>query len=480
MDIQTVWELGATGKNVRIAIVDDGLKTDDTDLLIGTNSLTSPSPHIDFLGMDLDPAPSASAAKNHGTSVAGIAAAIGQNNLKIVGAAYDAALTGVRLIGEPVTFNDIALALMHNIEQPFITHIYNNSWGIATHNGDLFSANGIIESAIEAGTELGRFQRGAIYIFSAGNDALNEGNANYSTLTNSRYTIAVAATNYDGGESISSEPGANVLVSAPSSSIGGTSSSAPLVSGIVALMLEANPLLHWRDVQRVLAVTAEKNNTNDDDWLQNGAGYWVNHKYGFGTIDAEAAFTTALSWTNLEMELHSSSEFSPNLSIPDSGGGSVTVSMPMFNLPITDTETVLIAIDSNHTYWGDLDMKLISPDGTVSQLTEVHNSSGQQLLGGFTFSSVRHLGEDPSGTWELVVEDGESADTGLITSVYLDIFGTFSAEEKFYDGYQADDNDGDNDKLSGEVGDDVHLRRNGSDMNCGGDGADSIFCGHEL
>jgi uncharacterized protein YdiU (UPF0061 family) len=55
-------------------------------------------------------------------------------------------------------------------------------------------------------------------------------------------------------------------------SFGGTSSAAPLVSGVVALMLEANPDLTWRDVQHVLVNSARRNDPSDADWRQNGSG----------------------------------------------------------------------------------------------------------------------------------------------------------------------------------------------------------------
>ena len=42
------------------------------------------------------------------------------------------------------------------------------------------------------------------------------------------------------------------------SSFAGTSAAAPIVSGIVALMLEANSDLGWRDVQTILAYSARQ------------------------------------------------------------------------------------------------------------------------------------------------------------------------------------------------------------------------------
>ena len=68
-------------------------------------------------------------------------------------------------------------------------------------------------------------------------------------------------------------------------------------------MLEANPNLTWRDVRHILVETSAKNNPTDSDWTVNGAGYEVNHKYGFGSIDAEAAVNAAKTWDTVAPEV---------------------------------------------------------------------------------------------------------------------------------------------------------------------------------
>ncbi|WP_152986643.1 S8 family serine peptidase, partial [Pseudovibrio sp. POLY-S9] len=54
----------------------------------------------------------------------------------------------------------------------------------------------------------------------------------------------------------------------------GTSFAAPIVSGVVALMLEANPLLGWRDVQEILALSAKQVDDPSTEWSTNGASTW--------------------------------------------------------------------------------------------------------------------------------------------------------------------------------------------------------------
>ncbi len=62
-----------------------------------------------------------------------------------------------------------------------------------------------------------------------------------------------------------------------------------MAAGIVALMLEANPKLSWLDVQYILVESCVRTELDDPDWKQNGAGRWVNHKFGFGLIDTTRA-----------------------------------------------------------------------------------------------------------------------------------------------------------------------------------------------
>ena len=83
----------------------------------------------------------------------------------------------------------------------------------------------------------------------------------------------------------------------------GTSFAAPTVSGIAALMLEANPNLGWRDVQDILAYSALPNFKDVDNSLNtaknsNGGGLLFNSSDGFGHVDAHGAVRLAETWDN--------------------------------------------------------------------------------------------------------------------------------------------------------------------------------------
>lgn len=52
----------------------------------------------------------------------------------------------------------------------------------------------------------------------------------------------------------------------------GTSASAPLAAGIIALALEANTELTWRDMQHIVIATARPKGLKAADWSVNGVG----------------------------------------------------------------------------------------------------------------------------------------------------------------------------------------------------------------
>ena len=249
---------------------------------------------------------------------------------------------------------------------------------------------------MQNGVRNGRGGLGNIFVFAAGNDRpLN--NVNYNADANSRYTIAVAAIDYTDNLAFYSTPGASVLVSGYSNNsfdtgitttdvmgeagynpegdytndFGGTSSAAPLVSGVVALMLNANPNLTWRDVQHILVETSVQNDLTDSSWTVNGSGNKVSYKYGYGAVDANAAVAAAQTWATVEPEVvFSSEEINVDTAIPDNTGESITSTIGITeNIQI---ESVEIVFDATHTQCGDLEVTLTSPDGTESIFAETH------------------------------------------------------------------------------------------------------------
>jgi len=445
INIVPVWNNNIMGTGVVIGIVDDGLQHTHPDL--SPNYV--PDASWDFNSGDADPSPSAG--DGHGTSAGGVAAAR-DNTTCGVGSAFRAGLSGLRLIAAPSTDADEASALTYQYNT---NDIFSNSWGPFDDGARLEGPGTLTLAALQDGVTNGRGGLGNVYIWAAGNGLENNDNVNYDGYANSRFTIAVGAVDHDGVQSYYSEPGAAMLVTAPSSGdgvgvtstdllgadghdpgdctsdFGGTSSATPLVSGVIALMLEANPNLTWRDVQHILVETAVQNDPGDSDWTTNGAGLLINHKYGFGRIDAAAAVNTASSWANVEPAVSvDSGVINVNQSIPDNDPTGVTSTFVVSdNITLEHVEVIF---EATHTYRGDLEIVLTSPSGTQSILAEQHFEDFNNDYSNWQFMTVRNWGESSQGTWSLKIADRADLDTGTFNSWRLILHGTTGSPVDVY------------------------------------------------
>ncbi len=443
-NVSSVWDT-YKGSGVWILIVDDSLQETHPDLQPNVNSTIA----WDYRDGDSNPAPVGSDA--HGTAVAGIAAARGNNNLGVAGAAFEATISGVRLIGGPLADSTIAAAINHSNS---VVHISNNSWGpSATQSA--FQTTPVIDAALASATA-GRNGLGKIILFAAGNGGPNS-NVNLNNIANSIYTIAVAALNDQGQRASYSTPGAALVVAAPSGRdssrpqgsttadvtgnggynpgpgevadtdytqlFNGTSSATPLVSGVVALVLQANPNLGWRDVQEILIRSAKQINPSDIGWALNGAGYHFHHDFGAGMIDAQAAVTMAQTWSNLGTQTTALSALSGlAMPIPDGDPNGITVQFTISSTSLR-AEHVTLNLDVQHQFKGDLEIILTSPTGMQSRLV----NGGRGDLGSYSnyrFMSTRHWGERAAGTWTLRIADVDPIAAGTLTGARLTVYGS--------------------------------------------------------
>ncbi len=218
-----------------------------------------------------------------------------------------------------------------------------------------------------------------------------------------------------------------------------------MVSGVVALMLEANPNLGYRDVQMILAYSARQTDTNNPGWAINGAKNWnggglhVSHDYGFGLVDALAAVRLAETWTlqsTTANEQSLSATSTPDLPIPNLSAVSDSIQLSG-GLQI---EQVEVALDLSHTWIEDLTVTLTSPTGTQSVLVSQPGKSGfsddrfelPESDIKFTLSSVHHWGEVAEGTWTLTVTDGQEFDVGTLNSWTLTLYGSTLSDDSVY------------------------------------------------
>ncbi|MBU26328.1 MAG: hypothetical protein CMD99_09925 [Gammaproteobacteria bacterium] len=435
VNITSVWD-NYLGSGITIGIVDDGLELTHPDLLNNVNTAIDRNWNS---GSEENSSP-VSALDTHGTACAGVASALGNNSIGVTGAAPEANLVGLRLIADSFTPVDTAEALAWRNDA---IDIKSNSWG--NFDSGLFHLlDPLVADALEEGTRNGRNGLGVIYVWAGGNGREDGDYSNYEGYNNAPETISVGAINYKRSQSYYSESGANILVCAPSDSrigepsitttttvgdgsytneFGGTSSATPLVAGIVALMLEANPQLGWRDVQEILIRSAERININTDPgWSTNGAGFSFHHGYGAGMVDASAAVALSEGWPNLDTQ-QTVTVTSENLelAIPDNNTDGVTRSLTV-NRSDLRVEHSILTVDIDHQYCGDLVITLTSPSGTVSRFSEVHDDDTDDIK--FSFLSVHHWGESADGEWIVKVSDESSGDAGKINSLSMELKGT--------------------------------------------------------
>jgi subtilisin-like proprotein convertase family protein len=479
INVESVWNYPSTsssnstrGRGVVIGIVDDGLQWSHPDLR--PNVL--PDLQYDWNGKDNDPNPLLY--HSHGTQCGGVAAARGNNRIGVSGVAPDSGLAGMRLIADDFTDLDVAEAMTWKVNE---IKVLSNSWGYRAFAKDddgffagwylLRQIGAMTEAALKYAVDFGRGGKGTIITFSAGNDDelyLDKGNGtiakeksgarmDFSPLKSSIYTIAVGAVDSLGSKANYSQIGSSLLISAPSlgappslgimttdnkgnygsnpgfgqydfpssgdvtKNFNGTSAACPVVSGVVALMLEKNSDLGWRDVQEILIRSAKKVDLADTDWIDNGAGYHFNHKYGAGLVDAAAAVNLASTWNNLGPQKSQSFSTTVPLSIAPGATVNRTFSANEDDLRL---EHVTLRLTIESIKKGDLTIKLTSPDGTESVFCEPHSDNINNFTN-WKFMTVRNWGEMSNGDWTLSITN-HGATSGNLTDAELVVYGTES------------------------------------------------------
>ena len=543
-------ELGFTGANIRVNVIDTGMEMQHPDLL--ANIVADGS--YDYVDDDNDPSNYSTTGGDHGTSVAGLIAA-DDNGAGITGVAPDALLQAFNYLRSSQTTSDYLLA--HGGDTKLDdTAIFNKSLGVAVSYDyrvnstrlealSCFTSGGATDhESPENCSEALRSGLGAIYVKAAGNDfsatatdelclsfGLSCRDANMDAEHAYPYQVVVGALNASGTKSSYSNAGSALWLTAPAGEYGwdydfmeselnkyghtlpydasnpiwypamlttdqvgcergnttyrydfetsgvppigvtqfheddtlnpdcdyastfnGTSAATPVVSGVIALMLEANANLSWRDVKHILAASSDvidasiaevsipvllcSTDCSDgqytasdslefvarDSWQTNAAGYDFHNWYGFGAANAGAAVAMAESYASQLgqwQKLSVSQNF--NQDIPDATGSALQVSI---NQPDDITvEAVQLDLQIAHSYLGNLSVVLVSPSGTRSVLLTPFGLYDDDVDFDANLLSNAFYGEAGAGDWQLQIYDLMQADTGSLVSVTLNVYG---------------------------------------------------------
>ena len=459
--IEAVWE-DYRGQSIKVGIWDDGVQKDHPDLANNYNALS----HVTINGT-LNNGQPLTSTDGHGTAVAGLIGAVG-NTIGLTGIAYESQLTGIRIFGGADDINSNWSRYLQTLDNLIEFDITNHSYG----GSPLFYADSDVQKFANASVN-GRGGLGTLNVKSAGNSNID---GNGDALDASRHTVTVAATASNGQIASYSTYGAHILISAPAASVttdlmglgngydglsdynytnqfGGTSASGPVTAGVIALMLDANDRLGWRDVQNILAYTANGagslytgTTTNENfSWKWNAAENWngggmhYSEDYGYGIVNAFGAVRMAEVWsilydgsplTSANEVMVTTGNVAVNLQISDLQTLSYTLNVSQ-NISL---EHLDLTINLNHTYFTDLRIRLTSPSGTTYTLYNGSsgNASTADIGINYSFGVDGLRGEKSQGTWTLSIQDAFLSDTGTLNSINFTGYGSLESVNDVY------------------------------------------------
>lgn len=432
-NVWPAWQSSVTGQGVIIGIADDGVETNHPDLAPNYSAAHS----WDFYRNIQDPNPVYSY-DEHGTAVAGLAAARGGNGIGVTGAAPMATWAGLRLDFDlSPNSNYVDVILFKSSGADTSIKIKNHSYGPFNPFISVF------EPESTALTTSG--SAGTIHVFASGNDrSFRNEDANKSIPQNNPFALNIGSMGSNGSFANYSNFGANLAAVAPSSSsagfgvtttdrvgalgyggfpdpdytaaFGGTSAAAPIAAGVFALVKQVQPNLNSRFLKHLLARTSRKIDpsdatpASDGGWKTNAAGFSFNQNYGWGLLDADALTREAVEYSGVTtLQTFDTGTVTVNLPIPDNNpAGAVHTFSVSASAPL---EEVIVRLTATHGYRGDLEAYITSPSGTVGRLFRRHlGDSGSDLA--WTFVSHTFWGENPQGTWQIRVVDTDATVVG--------------------------------------------------------------------
>ena len=443
MNVQPAWVMGVSGKGVVVSVLDDGLEHTHPDIQANYD----PNASFDYNSEDTDPSPRLDYlnTNKHGTRCAGEIAAV-KNNLCITGVAFNASIGGIRMLDGSVTDLVEGSSLGY---RPQHIDLYSSSWGPEDDGRTVDGPGSLAKKSFEDGANRGRSGLGSIFVWASGNGGIHD-SCNCDGYALSIYTISVSSVSQSNDSPWYSEHCSSTLTSTYSSGQAsqpkvvttdirnqctkdhtGTSASAPMAAGILALALEVNPHLTWRDVQH-LVVLSSKSSGLVGSWSKNGIGYSVSPEFGFGVLDAYTLVNRARKWITVG-EQHSCVE-QPDRNQPTSLRGYKTIQITTTTDGCHRTQVnylehvqVILSLSVNTGSRGKIEILLKSPAGTKSTLLKSRiYDSVTQGFDNWPFMSIHFWGESPLGEWQLSITSLDHT-TATVHSVEFVFYGTKDA-----------------------------------------------------
>lgn len=470
---RSLWD-DYTGAGVKVFVIDDGFDYLHEDLAANYDTV------FDYDWFNNDGDPFGLNNNSHGTAVMGIIGAVGNNGIGVTGVAYGATMVGYQTAAfiNDGWLQDIRDAI--SSAQANGADVVNISQGIANDSNSEFGFgyNALrfteIDNSIDLAVSAGRGGLGTNIVKSAGNSRSANYDVNADPWTNNTQQIVVAAVDQNGFVSSYSSFGTANLVSGfgtpgqvvttdrtgaagynatnYTSTFNGTSSAAPMVAGVVTLMVDANAGLGWRDVQDILAYSARHVGSVVDDMTTagseltpwhfnqadnwNGGGLHYSNDYGYGLVDAHAAVRLAETWTVMapaqtsanQVSTHEDAIAGPPVVIP---GGSTGTSFTLNEEQAIIVERLTLELDFATTWLGDMQIYLTSPGGVEHVM--IRNQAGSADYDGrYVFESQAFRGESSLGDWTVRIVDTVAADVLTVRDIDLMTYGRAATNNDRY------------------------------------------------
>lgn len=461
MNITSAWVQGYTGKGVSVTFLDDGLEHDHPDIIQNYD----PEASFDFNDNDPDPMPryDVTNENKHGTRCAGEVAATGNNSICSIGIAYNAGIGGIRMLDGPIYDSIEAKSLSLNNQH---VDIYSASWGPTDNGEQLDGPDRLASQALRDGVTMGRHGLGSIFTWASGNGGIYGDSCACDGYVNNIHTFAISSTTDQGTKPWYLEECASILATTYSSgdisrgqhsiattdlrhkctkSHTATSAAAPIAAGIIALALEANPKLTWRDVMFMIVLTSRPHAIKSNEYFENKAGFLVSSRYGFGLMDAGRMVEVARNWETVP---EFKSCYSENSTISsDKSANFDRYETFLFTDGCQDSadevnfiEQVEVIVSLRTPRRGHIELHLTSPQGTRHRILQKRpRDRSHRGFKRWPFNTLQLWGESPKGVWKLHVTDF-NGDTFIMDRFELLIHGT-KERPRIYETFRTNNNE---------------------------------------